>query len=37
VLLTCFYVALALTIISGVDYIRRVAKTLEAIHDARQD
>jgi cardiolipin synthase len=33
VLLTCFYVALALTVISGVDYIRRVAKTLEAIHD----
>lgn len=35
VLLTCFYVALTLTIISGVDYIRRVAKTLEAIHDGQ--
>jgi cardiolipin synthase (CMP-forming) len=35
VLLTCFYVALALTMISGVDYIRRVAKTLETIHDGR--
>jgi cardiolipin synthase len=36
VLLTCFYVALALTVISGVDYIRRVAKTLEAIHDGQR-
>ena len=36
VLKTCFYVALALTVVSGVDYIRRAAKTLEAIHDGRQ-
>ena len=34
--MTCFYVALALTVVSGVDYIRRVAKTLEAIHDGQQ-
>jgi len=36
VLLACFYLALTLTVISGVDYIRRVAKTLEAIHDGQQ-
>jgi cardiolipin synthase len=36
VLLTCFYLALTLTVISGVDYIRRVAKRLEAIHDGQQ-
>jgi cardiolipin synthase len=35
VLLTCFYVALSFTVISGVDYIRRWAKQLEAIHDAQ--
>ncbi len=35
VLLTCFYVALSFTVISGVDYIRRVAGVLEAIHDGR--
>ena len=34
-LLTCFYVALAFTVISGLDYIRRVAKVLEAINDER--
>jgi len=32
-LLVCFYVALAFTIISGVDYIRRAAALLEIIHD----
>ncbi len=31
-LLVCFYAALALTLISGVDYIRRAAKELERIH-----
>jgi cardiolipin synthase len=36
VLLTCFYLALTLTVISGVDYIRRVAKRLEAIHDGQR-
>jgi cardiolipin synthase len=36
VLLTCFYLALTLTVISGVDYIRRVAKRLEAIHDEQR-
>ena len=35
VLLTCFYVALSFTVISGVDYIRRAAKQLEAIHDGQ--
>ena len=35
VLLTCFYVALSFTVISGVDYIRRWAKQLEAIHDGQ--
>lgn len=29
----CFYSALALTIISGLDYVRRAAKTVEAGHD----
>jgi len=33
VLLTCFYVALALTVISGLDYIRRAATVFEAIHN----
>ena len=32
-LLTCFYVALAFTVISGVDYIRRAATVFEAIHN----
>ena len=32
-LLTCFYVALTFTVISGVDYIRRAATVFEAIHD----
>jgi cardiolipin synthase len=32
-LLLCFYVALAFTVISGVDYIRRAAARLEVIHD----
>lgn len=35
-LLACFYLALTLTMISGVDYIRRVAKTLETIHDGQR-
>jgi cardiolipin synthase len=34
-LLTCFYVALSFTVISGVDYIRRAAALFEAIHDGR--
>jgi cardiolipin synthase (CMP-forming) len=34
-LLTCFYVALFFTVLSGVDYIRRAAGVLEAIHDGR--
>ncbi len=34
-LLTCFYTALFFTVISGLDYIRRVATVLEAIHDER--
>jgi cardiolipin synthase len=33
VLLSCFYVALSFTVISGVDYIRRAAAFFEAIHD----
>jgi cardiolipin synthase len=32
-LLTCFYVALTFTVISGVDYIRRAAGVFEALHD----
>jgi cardiolipin synthase (CMP-forming) len=32
-LLGVFYVALSFTVISGVDYIRRAATVLEAIHD----
>ncbi len=35
VLLGCFYVALFFTVLSGVDYIRRAAGVLEAIHDGR--
>ncbi len=35
VLLITFYVALSLTVISGVDYIRRAARTLEMIHDGQ--
>ena len=34
-LLACFYVALFFTVLSGVDYIRRAAGVLEAIHDGR--
>jgi cardiolipin synthase len=34
-LMTCFYVALFFTVLSGVDYIRRTAGVLEAIHDGR--
>jgi len=37
VLLSCFYVALSFTVISGVDYIRRAAAFFEAMHDARHD
>lgn len=33
VLLACFYIALAFTVISGADYVRRAALTIEAIHD----
>jgi hypothetical protein len=33
--MTCFYAALSLTVISGVDYIRRAAGTLETIHDGQ--
>jgi len=36
VLLSCFYVALLLTVISGVDYIRRAATVFEAIHDGQR-
>ena len=36
-LLGCFYVALALTVISGVDYIRRAAGQLEVIHDGADE
>jgi len=32
-LVACFYVALALTVVSGVDYIRRAATQIEALHD----
>jgi cardiolipin synthase len=32
-LLSCFYVALLFTVISGVDYIRRAAAFFEAMHD----
>jgi len=35
-LLSCFYVALFFTVLSGVDYIRRAAGVLEAIHDGRR-
>jgi len=34
-LMACFYVALFFTVLSGVDYIRRAAGVLEAIHDGR--
>jgi cardiolipin synthase len=34
-LMTCFYVALFFTVLSGVDYIRRAAGVVEAIHDGR--
>jgi cardiolipin synthase len=33
VLLACFYIAMAFTVISGADYVRRAAITIEAIHD----
>ncbi len=29
----CFYIAMAFTVISGADYVRRAALTIEAIHD----
>lgn len=32
-LLVCFYTALALTIVSGLDYVRRAATVLESMHD----
>ncbi|MDD5562344.1 MAG: CDP-alcohol phosphatidyltransferase family protein [Thermoanaerobaculaceae bacterium] len=32
-LLACFYIAMAFTVISGADYVRRAALTIEAIHD----
>jgi cardiolipin synthase len=32
-LLACFYITMAFTVISGADYIRRAALTIEAIHD----
>lgn len=32
-LLVCFYTALGLTIISGLDYVRRAAKVMESMHD----
>jgi cardiolipin synthase len=35
-LLICFYLALALTVMSGVDYIRRVAAHVERMHDRQQ-
>jgi cardiolipin synthase len=34
-LMTCFYVALFFTVLSGIDYIRRAAGVFEAIHDGR--
>jgi cardiolipin synthase (CMP-forming) len=33
VLAACFYVAMAFTVISGADYVRRAALTIEALHD----
>lgn len=36
VLLPIFYIALAFTVISGLDYVRRAAAVLEAIHDGEQ-
>jgi cardiolipin synthase len=30
-----FYLALTLTVLSGLDYLRRVAQQVEALHDAR--
>ncbi len=32
-LLAFFYLALALTIVSGLDYVRRAAKVMESLHD----
>ncbi len=34
-LVGCFYLALALTVVSGVDYIRRAATQIEALHDGQ--
>jgi len=36
ILLGCFYSALGLTVISGVDYIRRAAGVVEVIHDGQR-
>ncbi len=35
-LLALFYGALALTILSGLDYLRRAAKVMESLHDAER-
>ncbi|NWF99611.1 MAG: CDP-alcohol phosphatidyltransferase family protein [Thermoanaerobaculaceae bacterium] len=36
ILLTLFYGALGLTILSGLDYLRRAAKVMESLHDAER-
>ncbi|MGE5236663.1 MAG: CDP-alcohol phosphatidyltransferase family protein [Acidobacteriota bacterium] len=36
-LLVCYYAALALTIVSGVDYVRRAAGQLERLHRQERD
>ncbi len=35
-LAACFYVAMAFTVISGADYVRRAALTIEALHDGER-
>lgn len=32
----CFYLALVLTVLSGLDYLRRAARQVEKLHDARR-
>jgi cardiolipin synthase (CMP-forming) len=36
-LMVCYYVALGLTIISGVDYVRRAASQAETLHDRERE
>jgi cardiolipin synthase len=37
ILVGCFYSALCLTVISGVDYIRRAAGVVEEVHDGQKE